>query len=78
MPCQSPVLTAGQIVLLDLVFSIDSIIAAACMTGDVPIMIGAGFGFHFPRRYIHAAMAFPGTAGGLGMLARGRRKQSPE
>jgi predicted tellurium resistance membrane protein TerC len=35
--------TAGQIVLLDLVFSIDSIITAVGMTEHVPIMIAAVF-----------------------------------
>ncbi len=109
--------TVGQIVLLDLVFSIDSIITAVGMTGDVPIMIAAvivavmamliaagplanfmhrnptivmlalgfllligatliadGFGFHFPKGYIYAAMAFSGAVEGLNLLARRRRK----
>ena len=70
--------TVGQIVLLDLVFSIDSIITAAGMTGDVLIMTAGGFGFHFPKRYIYAAMAFSGAVAGLDMLARRRRKQSPK
>ena len=68
----------GQIVLLDLVFSIDSVITAAGMTGDVPIMTAGGYGFHFPKRYIYAAMAFSGAVAGLDMLARRRRKQSPK
>jgi predicted tellurium resistance membrane protein TerC len=108
--------TAGQIVLLDLVFSIDSIITAVGMTEHIPIMIGAviiavmlmlvasgplanfirrnptivmlalgfllligatliadGFGFHFPRGYIYAAMAFSAMVEALNMLARKRR-----
>src|ERR1700730_10087299 len=108
--------TAGQIVLLDLVFSIDSIITAVGMTEHIPIMIGAviiavmlmlvasgplanfirrnptivmlalgfllligatliadGFGFHFPRGYIYAAMAFSAMVESLNMLARKRR-----
>lgn len=113
--------TVGQIVLLDLVFSVDSIITAVGMTGDVPIMIAAvivavmtmliaagplsnfmhrnptivmlalgfllligatliadGFGFHFPKGYIYAAMAFSSAVEGLNMLARRRRKRPPE
>jgi predicted tellurium resistance membrane protein TerC len=111
---------ADQIVLLDLVFSIDSIITTVGVTGDVPIMIAAviitvamliaadplanfihrnltiamfalgfllligaalitgGFGFHFPKGYIYAAMAFSGAVEGHNMLARRRRKQPPE
>ena len=112
---------ADQIVLLDVVFSIDSIITTVGMTGDDPIMIAAviitviamliaadplanfihrnltiamlalgfllligvtmiagGFGFHFPKGYIYAAMAFSGAVVGHNMLARRRRKQPPE
>lgn len=112
--------TTGQIVLLDLVFSIDSIITAVGMTEHVPIMIAAvivavvamlmaagplanfihrnptivvlalgfllligatliadGFGFHFPKGYIYAAMAFSGAIEGLNMLARKRRSPRP-
>ncbi|MBO0733079.1 MAG: TerC family protein, partial [Methylocapsa sp.] len=108
--------TAGQIVLIDLVFSIDSIITAVGMTEHVPIMIGAviiavllmlgasgplagfirrnptvvmlalgfllligsaliadGFGFHLPRGYVYAAMAFSAAVEGLNMLARNKR-----
>jgi len=104
---------AAQIVLIDLVFSIDSIITAVGMTEHVPIMIGAvimavllmlaasgplagfirrnptvvmlalgfllligsaliadGFGFHLPRGYIYAAMAFSAAVEGLNVLAR--------
>jgi predicted tellurium resistance membrane protein TerC len=113
--------TVGQIVLLDLVFSIDSIITAVGMTDHVAIMIIAvivavvamliaagplanfihrnptlvmlalgfllligttliadGFGFHFPKGYIYAAMAFSGAIEGLNGLARKRRKQPPD
>ena len=109
-----------QILVLDLVFSIDSIITAVGMTPHIPIMIVAvvvavvvmllaadplsnfisanptivmlargfllmigttliadGFGFHVPRGYIYAAMAFSATIEGLNMLAR-RAKQSRE
>jgi len=107
---------AGQIVFLDLVFSIDSIITAVGMTEHIPIMFGAviiavllmllaagpiakfirrnpaiviltlgfllligtaliadGFGFHLPRGYIYAAMAFSAFIESLHMLARKRR-----
>jgi predicted tellurium resistance membrane protein TerC len=50
VPCIAA--TAGQIVLRDLVFSIDSIITAAGMTGSVPITNASGVGFHFPNGYI--------------------------
>jgi predicted tellurium resistance membrane protein TerC len=102
-----------QIILLDLVFSIDSILTAVGMTDHLPIMftavivtvilmlvaanplanfinnnptvvmlalgfllmIGAvliadGFGFHVPKGYIYAAMAFSAGVEGLNMLAR--------
>ena len=55
---------AGQIVLRDLVFAIDSITSAAGMTGDVLIMVAGGFGFHFPKGYIYAAMVFSGAVEG--------------
>jgi len=102
-----------QIILLDLVFSIDSILTAVGMTDHLPIMftavivtvilmlvaanplanfinnnptvvmlalgfllmIGAvliadGFGFHVPKGYIYAAMAFSAGVEALNMLAR--------
>ena len=108
----------GQILLLDLVFSVDSIITAVGMTEHVPIMVIAvvvavtvmllaanplaafieknptvvmlalgfllmigmtliadGMGFHVPKGYIYAAMAFSGLVEGLNMLAR-RKKQA--
>ena len=102
-----------QIILLDLVFSIDSILTAVGMTDHLPIMITAvvitvilmlvaanplanfinnnptvvmlalgfllmigvvliadGFGFHVPKGYIYAAMAFSAGVEGLNMMAR--------
>ena len=41
-------------------------------------LIAGGFGFHFPKGYIYAAMAFSGAVEGLDMLARRRRKQPPK
>jgi predicted tellurium resistance membrane protein TerC len=107
----------AQIMLLDIVFSVDSIITAVGMTEHVPIMILAvivavlamllaadplanfihrnptivmlalgfllligttlmadGFGFHFPKGYIYAAMAFSGGVEALNILARSRRR----
>jgi len=107
-----------QILLLDIVFSIDSIITAVGMTQHVPIMIVAvivavlvmllaadplagfihrnpsivilalgfllligttliadGFGFHFPRGYVYAAMGFAALVEALNMLVRNRRKR---
>ena len=106
----------AQIIALDLVFSVDSILTAVGMTDDVPIMIAAvvftvgvmlvaadplakfietnptlvmlalaflvmiglvliadGFGFHVPKGYIYAAMAFSGSVEGLNIWQRARR-----
>jgi len=102
-----------QIILLDLVFSIDSILTAVGMTEHLPIMVIAvlasvtvmllaadplanfiaknptvvmlalgfllmigmvliadGFGFHVPKGYIYAAMAFSAGVEALNMLSR--------
>jgi predicted tellurium resistance membrane protein TerC len=109
-----------QILLLDLVFSVDSIITAVGMTDEIAIMyiavlvaitvmliaatplanfieknptivmlalgfllmigttlIADGFGFHVPKGYIYAAMAFSALVEGLNMLARRRRPAQP-
>jgi Membrane protein TerC, possibly involved in tellurium resistance len=111
-----------QILLLDLVFSIDSIITAVGMTPHLPIMVVAvivavavmllaatplanfieknptivmlalgfllmigttliaeGMGFHVPKGYIYAAMAFSALVEVLNMLARNaRRRKKPD
>ena len=102
-----------QIIILDLVFSIDSILTAVGMTEHLPIMVIAvlaavtvmllaadplanfiaknptvvmlalgfllmigfvliadGFGFHVPKGYIYAAMAFSAGVEALNMLGR--------
>lgn len=107
-----------QILILDLVFSIDSIITAVGMTDHVPIMVVAvlaavtvmllaadplsrfiqanptvvmlalsfllmigmtliaeGFGFHVPKGYIYAAMAFSALVEVLNMLSRRRQQK---
>lgn len=107
----------AQILVLDMVFSIDSIITAVGMTSHIPIMVIAvlitvavmliaadplanfihanptivmlalafllligtvliadGFGFHVPRGYIYAAMAFSALVEGLNMAARRARR----
>jgi predicted tellurium resistance membrane protein TerC len=107
-----------QILLLDIVFSIDSIVTAVGMTTHLPIMIAAvivavlammlaadplskfindnptivmlalgfllmigmtliadGLGFHVPKGYIYAAMAFSALVEGLNMLSRNRRRK---
>ncbi len=109
----------GQILLLDLVFSIDSIITAVGMTPQLPIMVVAvifavtvmlvasgplsafiernptivmlalgflmmigmtliadGMGFHVPKGYIYAAMAFSALVEILNMLARRKKKNT--
>ena len=106
----------AQIIALDIVFSVDSILTAVGMTDEVPIMIAAvvitvglmmvaadplarfiehnptlvmlalaflvmiglvliadGFGFHVPKGYIYAAMAFSGAVEGLNIWQRQRR-----
>lgn len=107
----------GQILVLDMVFSVDSILTAVGMTTHIPIMfvaviitvmimllaadplanfihtnptivmlalafllmigtilIADGFGFHIPRGYIYAAMAFSAFVEGLNMAARRARQ----
>ena len=107
-----------QIILLDMVFSIDSILTAVGMTDEIPIMVTAviitvtimlfaadplakfiernptlvmlalaflvmiglvliadGFGFHVPKGYIYAAMAFSVGVELLNMVQRNRRKR---
>jgi len=107
-----------QILLLDIVFSVDSIITAVGMTDHIAIMfiavicavltmlvaaeplskfiaanptivmlalgfllmigmtlIADGFGYHVPKGYIYAAMAFSALVEALNMLARKRRRQ---
>jgi len=108
----------AQILLLDLVFSIDSIITAVGMTEHLPIMVIAvvvavtlmlvaagplarfieanptivmlalafllmigmtliadGLGFHVPKGYVYAAMAFSGLVEFLNILARRKRRK---
>ncbi len=110
-----------QIIALDLVFSIDSILTAVGMTEHLPIMMAAvvvavvlmmfasgplsrfihhnpsivmlalafllmigmtliadGFGFHVPKGYIYAAMAFSGSVEGLNMAARRKKTVDAE
>ena len=109
----------GQILLLDLVFSIDSIITAVGMTPHLPIMVVAvvaavtvmlvaatplanfieknptivmlalaflmmigttliaeGMGFHVPKGYVYAAMAFSAIVEVLNMISRRARQKS--
>jgi predicted tellurium resistance membrane protein TerC len=108
----------GQILILDLVFSIDSIITAVGMTPHLPIMIvsvifavtvmlvasgplarfieknptivmlalgfllmigttliAEGMGFHVPKGYVYAAMAFSALVEVLNMLSRRKRQK---
>lgn len=107
-----------QILILDLVFSIDSIITAVGMTEHIPIMVIAvifsvgtmmlaatplanfihanptvvmlalsfllmigttliadGFGFHVPKGYVYAAMAFSALVEFLNILSRNARQK---
>lgn len=107
-----------QILLIDMVFSIDSIVTAVGMTDHIPIMVIAvvvavltmmlaadplanfinnnptivmlalgfllmigtmliaeGFGFHVPKGYIYAAMAFSAFVEGLNMMAARAQKK---
>jgi predicted tellurium resistance membrane protein TerC len=106
-----------QIVLLDIVFSLDSVLTAVGMVDEVPIMVAAvviavgvmlfasgplakfvhahptvkmlalafllligvtliadGLGFHIPKEYIYAAMAFSVFVEALNLRARRRRE----
>ncbi|ANU06612.1 Integral membrane protein TerC family protein [Paraurantiacibacter namhicola] len=107
-----------QIVAIDIVFSVDSILTAVGMTDHIPIMVTAvvitvgvmmvaadplarfieknptlvmlalaflvmiglvliadGFGFHVPKGYIYAAMAFSVSVELLNMVQRNRRQR---
>jgi len=107
-----------QIILIDMVFSIDSILTAVGMTDHLPIMIVAviitvmimlvaadpladfinnnpsvvmlalgfllmigmilvadGFGFHIPKGYIYAAMAFSVGVEALNIFARNAKSK---
>jgi len=109
--------TVVQIGIIDIVFSLDSVITAVGMAQDLAVMITAvviamivmlvaagplsafisrhptvkmlalafllligmaliadGVGFHIPKGYIYAAMAFSAFIEGLNMLARRRRR----
>ena len=109
----------AQIVAIDIVFSVDSILTAVGMTDDIPIMVAAvvitvavmmvaadplarfieknptlvmlalaflvmiglvliadGFGFHVPKGYIYAAMAFSVSVEMLNMAQRNRRNRA--
>lgn len=111
----------AQIILLDLVFSLDSIITAVGMTDEIGIMVVAvvvavvamliaagplsrfleknptvvmlalgfllmigmtliadGFGFHVPKGYIYAAMAFSTLVEILNIFARHKRRLDAE
>jgi predicted tellurium resistance membrane protein TerC len=111
----------GQILVLDLVFSVDSIITAVGMTPHLPIMVVAvvaavtvmlvaatplanfieknptivmlalgflmmigttliaeGMGFHVPKGYVYAAMAFSALVEVLNMFARNAKKRKRE
>ena len=107
----------GQIIVIDMVFSIDSIVTAVGMADDVEVMIAAvivavgvmfvasgpvakfvadhpttkmlalafllligvslvadGLGFHIPKGYIYAAMAFSVLVEAINIIASSRRK----
>lgn len=111
----------AQIIVLDLVFSIDSIITAVGMTNHLPIMVVAvvvavlvmllaaeplskfidnnptvvmlalgfllvigttliaeGFGIHFPKQYIYAAMAFSVFIEALNILHKRAKNKADE
>ena len=109
--------TVAQIIVIDIVFSLDSVITAVGMADDLPVMMAAviiavivmliaagplsnfiarhptikmlalafllligmtlmadGFGFHVPKGYIYAAMAFSAAVETLNLLTVRRRK----
>jgi predicted tellurium resistance membrane protein TerC len=70
-----------QIIIIDMVFSLDSIITAIGMAQDLEIMIGValvadGFKFHIPRGYIYFAIAFSAAVEAFNVLAKRNRKKA--
>jgi predicted tellurium resistance membrane protein TerC len=71
-----------QIVIIDIVFSLDSIITAIGMAQDLEIMIAAvalvadGFQFHIPRGYIYFAIAFSAAVEFFNVLAKRNRRKT--
>ena len=75
----------AQITVIDIVFSLDSVITAVGMTDHVPIMalafllligmslIADGLGFHIPRGYLYFAIAFSLFVEVLNILAKKAR-----
>jgi predicted tellurium resistance membrane protein TerC len=111
----------GQIIIIDMVFSVDSIVTAVGMADDVEVMIAAvivavavmfvasgpvarfvsehpttkmlalafllligvtlvadGLGFHIPKGYIYAAMAFSVMVEAINIIASDRRKANSQ
>src|SRR3569832_1738685 len=64
-----------QIMLIDMVFSLDSIITAVGMVDQVVVMLAEGFGHHVPKGYIYSAMAFSLV---VEMLNLRLRKRAPQ
>jgi hypothetical protein len=54
-----------------------AMLALGCLLLIGAALIARGFGFHFPKGYIYAAMAFSDAVEGLNTLTRRRRKQPP-
>ena len=68
----------GQIAIIDIVFSLDSVITAVGMVDQLPVMVGMAltaeaFDAHVPKGYIYAAMAFSLAVEALNIRARGKR-----
>ena len=68
----------GQIAIIDIVFSLDSVITAVGMVDQIAVMVGMvltaeAFDKHVPKGYIYAAMAFSLAVEALNIRARGKR-----
>ena len=75
----------GQIAIIDIVFSLDSVITAVGMVDQIGVMVGMAltaeaFDMHVPKGYIYAAMAFSLAVETLNIRARARRlaREIPE
>ena len=52
---------------------LEVVLALAFLVMIGPVLIADGFGFHVPKGYIYAAMAFSGAIEGLNIWQRARR-----
>ncbi|MFS8105153.1 TerC family protein [Lentzea alba] len=66
-----------QILILDVVFSLDSVITAVGMVDELGIMIAEGFDQHIPKGYVYGPIAFSILVEFLNLRVRAKRAQQP-